>query len=185
MSEVLERYFTLERARVSTDGDGRTIEMQALPWDVEAPIGPDTVEVFDPGAFDAQLRAANRLNLTLGHPRPHQLITDSLIGRFQTMESRAEGLWVQARMASTNTATEALALVDDGVLEQVSIGFIDLRTERSKREGVTVLRRMSARLDHLALVPSGNYGEHAKVLSVRDHSGPTLADLRALSERLG
>lgn len=186
MSEILIRSYALERAKVDdADGDGRTLEMQAVPWEVEASIGPDTVEVFDPGAFDAQLRAANRLKLTLGHPRSGDLITNSLIGSLQAMESRDAGLWVRARVASSSTAGEALALVNDGVLDEVSVGFIDLRTERSTRDGVKVLRRMSARLDHLALVPSGNFGEHAKVLAVRDDSGPSIDDLRALAERLG
>jgi len=184
MSNVLIRNYTLERAKVDADDDGRTIEMQAVPWDVEAVVGPDTVEVFDRHAFDAQLRAANRLKLTLGHPRPGQLITDSLIGGLREMESRDTGLWVRARVASSRMAGEALALVNDGVLDEVSIGFVELRTDRADRDGVRVLRRMAARLDHIALVPSGNFGEQAKILAVRDNDGPALADLKALAQRL-
>lgn len=187
MSEILIRSYALERAKMSDDGDGRTIEMQAAPWDVEAVIAPNTVEVFDRHSFDAQLRAANRVKLTLGHPRRDQKITDSLIGNLAVMESRDAGLWVQARMATSATAGEALALARDGVLDQVSIGFIDLRTEEEVRDdGVKVLRRMAARLDHVALVPSGNFGDHAKILAVREtQPGPGLADLRALAQRLG
>jgi HK97 family phage prohead protease len=186
MNEILIRSYALERA-VTSEGDGRTLSIRAVPWDTEAVIGPDTVEVFDPGAFDKQIRAARHIKLTLGHPRPGDLLTNSLIGSVSALESRKDGLHVQARMASSSTATEALALVNDGVLDQVSIGFVNHGTEVRKLDnGGTVLRRMVAHLDHLALVDAGAYGEGAKVLAVREEpTGPTLADLRALAARLG
>jgi uncharacterized protein len=189
MNEILIRSYALERA-VASDGDGRTLSIRAVPWDTETQLATDVWEAFDSHAFDAQLRAAARLKLTLGHPSGG-LLTDSLIGNLGSMESRADGLHLEARVASSTTAGQALALVNDGVLDQVSIGFIDLRTERSKRgDGGTLLRRMAARLDHVALVGTGQYGEGAKVLSVRDEieameRRPALAHLRALVERLG
>lgn len=182
--EVHHRSFALTRD--ATSEDGRTLSIRAVPWETEAEIGRDTVELFDPHAFDAQLRAAGRLKLTLGHPLPGQLLTDSLIGSLTSMESRADGLHVQARVASSTAATEALALINDGVLDEVSIGFIDLRTARSKRDNVTVLRRMAARLHHLAVVGAGAYGDGARILAVREEpTGPSLADLRQTCTALG
>lgn len=185
MSEIHVRSYTLTRD--ATSEDGRSLSIRAVPWDTEVVIGRDTVESFDSHAFDAQLRAAGRLKLTLGHPVPGARLTDSLIGSLTAMESRPDGLHVQARVASSTAATEALALINDGVLDQVSVGFIDIRTARSKRDNVTVLRRMAARLDHLALVGEGAYGDGAKILAVRDASpnSVTLDDLRDMCARLG
>lgn len=183
--EVHHRSFALTRDATATD-DGRTLTIRAVPWETEAIIGRDTVELFDPHSFDAQLRAAGRLKLTLGHPRPGDLLTDSLIGTLTKMESRPDGLHVQARVATSKAATEALTLINDEVLDEVSIGFIDIRTERAKRGTTTVLRRMAARLDHLALVGAGAYGEGAKILAVREEpTGPSLSDLRETCARLG
>jgi uncharacterized protein len=180
--DVLIRSFALVRG-ASTE-DGRTLSIRAVPWDTEIQIGPGTVESFDPHSFDGQLRAANRVKLTLGHPKPGDLLTNSLIGSLSAMEARSDGLHVQARMATSTVANEALTLVNDGVIDQVSIGFIDVRTDRSRRGDTTVLRRTAARLDHLALVGAGAYGDGAKVLAVRDNDGPSLADLREMCARL-
>lgn len=181
---VLIRSFVLERAE--TEGDGRSLLIRAVPYDYEAQVASDVWENFAPGAFDHQLPAMHRVKLTLGHPKVGQLLTDSLIGLLSNATgSDQTGLQLHARMATTTTAGEALALVNDGVLDEVSIGFRALATERSKRAaGGTLLRRTKAQLDHVALVPAGAYGDGAKVLSVRDNDGPTLADLRALAARL-
>lgn len=187
MPEVLTRSYALVRA--ATADDGRTLAIQAVPWDTEIQIGPGEWESFDRAAFDPQLPAASRLTLTLGHPRPGDLLTDSLIGRLASMEAGPEGLLVQARVASTGVANEALTLVNDGILDQVSIGFIDLKPTKQQRQGGgTLWRRVAARLDHVALVAAGAYGDGAKVLAVRqeeERTGPTLADLRASCVRLG
>jgi HK97 family phage prohead protease len=187
MNELHVRSFALVR-NAATSEDGRTLSIRAVPWDTEIPLGADQWESFDPHAFDAQLRAANRVKLTLGHPRPGDRLTDSLIGSLQAMSAGPDGLDVEARVASSSAANEALALVNDGVLDQVSIGFFDLRTDRQKRAaGGTLHRRVAARLDHLALVGEGAYGEAAKVLAVRaaeDANVLRLADLRQLVDRL-
>lgn len=187
MPEILTRSFALVRA--ATGDDGRTLSIRAVPWDTEIQIAPGEWESFDRHAFDPQLPAASRLTLTLGHPRPGDLITDSLIGRLASMEARDDGLHVQARVATTNAANEALTLVNDGVLDQVSIGFVDLKPTKLQRQGGGALwRRLAARLDHLALVAAGAYGEGAKVLAVREEqepTGPRLDDLRGVCTRLG
>jgi HK97 family phage prohead protease len=184
MSEISIRSYTLERD--ASSDDGRTLSIRAVPWDTETELGPGVWESFDAHAFDAQLRAAFRLKLTLGHPRAGDRLTDSLIGNLTQLESRDDGLHVQARVASSVTAGEALALINDGVLDQVSIGFMDLATNRLKREdGGVMLRRTRAHLVHVALVGEGAYGDSAKVLTVREvASRPRLEDLRVLMERL-
>ncbi len=170
MTDILIRSFALERAVIADNeaGDGRTLSIRAVPWDEEIRIGESEWESFAPGAFDAQLRAAARVPLTLNHPRPGDVLTNSLIGNLRSMESQSDGLHVVARMASSTVATEALTLVNDGVLDEVSIGFVDVHTARSARQGGgTLLRRTAARLDHLALVRAGAYGQGARVLAVR------------------
>lgn len=185
MSEILVRQFHLERADVATDGDGHTLVMRAVPWDQEATIGPNTVELFDRGAFNAQVPAAHRVPFTLGHPKEGMKLNDYLIGRFLSMTPDDDGLNVEARVARTTAGEEALQLYADGVLDEVSIGFRDLGTKETRRGVTRVLRRMKAHLDHLALVPSGAYGQvGAKVLAMRDTTGPTLADLQEWAGRV-
>jgi uncharacterized protein len=187
VADVLIRSYSLDGAQVDDTGDGRTLLVRAVPWNTEARIGPNELEVFDPAAFNAQMRAAFRLPLTLGHPRNGQLITDTLIGRLESMVSAPEGLMVRARVSTTQAANDALTLLNDEIIDQVSVGFVDQKTERSRRGGMTVLRRMSARLDHLALVPTGAYGEGAKVLAIREE--PQGVDgreyIRAIQARIG
>lgn len=202
MPDILIRSFTLERAALLEDGDGRTLAIRAVPWDTEIRISGTEWESFDPHAFDAQIRAANRVPLTLGHPAssngsvnsPEVDLRSILIGGLTTMESRADGLHVTARAASTAVANDALTLYNDGVLDQVSVGFIPVErgTVRQERPGGGVLlRRIAARLDHLALVVRGAYGADARILAARAEDdeaetkppvGPTPAEQRAAAD---
>jgi phage head maturation protease len=201
MSDILIRSFTLERAALVEDGDGRTLAIQAVPWDTEVRISATEWESFDPHTFDAQIRAANRVPLTLGHPTssngsvnsPEVDLRSILIGGLTTMESRGEGLHVTARAATTAVANDALTLYKDGVLDQVSVGFFPLAkgTVRQERPGGGVLlRRVAARLDHLALVVRGAYGADAKILASRAEDdaetkppeGPSPAEQRAAAD---
>lgn len=202
MTDILIRSFALERAALVEDGDGRTLAIRAVPWDTEVRISATEWESFDPHAFDAQIRAANRVPLTLGHPAssngsvnsPEVDLRSILIGGLTTMESRGDGLHVTARAATTAVANDALTLYHDGVLDQVSVGFIPvprgtLRQERAG--GGVLLRRVAARLDHLALVVRGAYGADAKILAARAEDddadtrapeGPTPAEQRAAAD---
>ncbi len=202
MTDILIRSFALERAAVVEDGDGRTLAIRAVPWDTEVRISATEWESFDPHAFDAQIRAANRVPLTLGHPASSNGSVNSpdvdlraiLIGGLTAMESQADGLHVMARAATTAVANDALTLYNDGVLDQVSVGFIPepRGTVRSERAGGGVLlRRVAARLDHLALVVRGAYGADARILAARAEDdeaatkapeGPSLAEQRAAAD---
>lgn len=202
MSEILIRSYTLDRAAMAEDGDGRTLAIRAVPWDTETRLSATEWESFDPHAFDAQIRAANRVPLTLGHPNSSNRSVNSpevdlraiLIGGLTAMESRADGLHVTARAASTAVANDALTLYHDGVLNQVSVGFIPepRGTDRQERPGGGVLlRRRAARLDHLALVVRGAYGADAAILAARAEDddaetkppeGPSPAEQRAAAD---
>lgn len=181
--EVLIRECVIVRGS-DTGTDGRTLHIRAVPWETEAQIGPTTWEVFARGAFAKQAAQVHRVPLTLGHPRPGDSIASTLIGRLASMVEGADGLDVQARMGTSSAANDALALVNDGVLDQVSVGFIAVGTAKSQRPGGgQVVRREMARLDHLALVGEGAYGPAARVLAVREASGPSIEDLRESCKR--
>lgn len=188
MSDIIVRQFHLERVGIENTGDGRTLTIRAVPWDVEVPVGPNEVESFDPAAFDHQAPAAFRVKLTLGHPKEGQRINDYLVGGLRSMASGPDGLMVEARLAKTPAADDALALYEAEALDEVSVGFVDLGTKVTRRGNTKVLRRVKANLDHLALVPAGAYGKvGAKVLAVREEpevTGPRLADLEAWAKRL-
>ncbi len=170
-------------AREAT-ADGRSVTMLAVPWDAEIRLSATEVESFARGAFDEQIRAGARPVFTLNHMRSDVKLTDQVIGKVTSMRSTAEGLQVSVRMASTSTAVDALALIADGVLNEVSIGFVPQDTLRSRRpDGSTLLRRTRARLDHIAAVLNGAYGPAgAKVLGVRTDP-PAVAELRAVVAR--
>jgi HK97 family phage prohead protease len=185
MTDILVRHFALERAEVGGD-DGRTLEIKAVPYGHEVLLESGELETFAPGAFQRQLSAMHRVKLTLQHPSrsPGQPLTNILVGGIKEGWETPDGLYVRARMGTSTVANDALALVNDGILDEVSVGFADLGTKRGRRNGRTTLLRQRGHMDHLALVPAGAYGQAAKVLAVRDDNGPDLAYLRAEVERL-
>ena len=188
--EVLIRECVIVRGS-DTGTDGRTLHIRAVPWETEAQIGPSTWEVFTRGAYAKQVSSAHRVPLLLGHPANTSVasmtaaeLLSGLVGRITSMVEGVDGLDVQARMGTSAAANDALALVNDGVLDQVSVGFAPIATATEKRAaGGQVVRRNRVNLDHVALLGSGAYGDAARVLAVRSASGPSIDDLREACKR--
>jgi len=155
---------------IRAEGDGRTICGICVPYNVEQRIHAGLTEVFLPGAFDGVTRAAHRVKLLMGH--------DSKglpLGRATTLREDASGLYGEFRVSKTDIGDQALELVRDGVLTNLSVGFQPLKDNR-RRDGI--VERVKAHLAEVSLVTFGAYGEKAAVAAVREViEKPNLAQL--------
>lgn len=144
---------------VRSAGDGRTLAGIAVPWDkptyIDNRIGE---EAFSPGAFRAQVRSAGRIPLA----REHLPLGGALIGKVTLLRDDKAGLYFEARISPTATGDETLALIQDGALDAVSIGF---REKQNKKIGKTTYRT-SAHMTELAVVMAPAYSD-ARVLETR------------------
>jgi len=174
MTELERRNYdaTLE---VRAGGDGRTVAGIAVPYDVEQRIGPNLVEVFRRGAFEAVARNAHRVKMLFQHK------ADAPIGRAIMLEERDGGLYGEFRISKTEAGDEALELIRDGVLSNLSVGFQPLRDE--KRNGV--VNRIKAHLAEVSLVTFGAYGDAAAITAVRaEIQKPNLAAIAQVVARV-
>lgn len=154
--------------RVSEDGDGRTLIARLVPYNEVARVNDGTGpydELFRPGAFNAQTRAAHRIKAFLNF-RHSQSIRDQ-IGHATKIEDRQDGLHGELRVLDTPEGDTALQLVRADVLDKLSIEFEALKSKVVNG----VVERISARLLGVALVPEGAY-EGAQVIAVREQQEP-------------
>lgn len=165
MSEQLLRTFAqdLEVRSAAKGGDGRTIYGIAVPYAAPQRINEELTEQFARGAFNHQIRAANRVRLS----REHLTLGGALIGRATVLRDDAAGLYFESRASKTPLGDETLELVRDGALNHVSIGF---RERRNRRLG-HITERVTADLVEIAVTLDGAYGDLAAAAGVRSHSG--------------
>lgn len=163
-SDLITRTFDTELLLRSSagGGDGRTIFGIAVPYDTPQYIYDGLTEEFARGAFDHQLRAANRVRLA----REHVALGGTLIGAVRKLEDRPEGLYFEARVSKTLAGDETLELVNDKALRQISIGFRE-RPHGNERTPSGSIRRTAADLFEIAAVMEGAYGEQAELAGVR------------------
>jgi HK97 family phage prohead protease len=158
--ELLTREVTdavLERA--GTDGDGRTVDLRLLAWD-EVAETPQGRESFRRGAF-AGVDASTVLIESERHD-------GAIVGVGQSIEDRADGAYLVARVSDTTAGRDLLTLVRDRVVRSASIVFRPVRSSR-RPDGVIV--RELADLRRVALLPRGAY-RSAGVLAVRSEVDP-------------
>ena len=156
----------LEVRSAAKGGDGRTIVGIAVPYNQPQYIDKDLTEEFLPGAFDHQLRAANRVRLT----REHHGLGGHLIGRATELRDDARGLYGEFRVSNTPAGDETLELVKDGVLSHLSIGFRQPEGGyRRSRAGV--VQRSKVNLFEVSVVMEGAYSDEAVVTGVRSVGG--------------
>lgn len=154
---------------IRSSGDGRTLSGILVPYSAPTRIDSSLVEEFVPGAFGAQVRAMTpgRLN-DGGMPRiplcrEHLPHGGQVIGRVTSLREDAAGLYGEARISNTQLGNDTLALMNDDVLRDWSIGF---RPGQNRAAGA-VTQRVQAHLTELAIVPQGAYGSLASVGSIR------------------
>lgn len=150
----------LEVRSSAKGGDGRTIEGIAVPFLRRQRIDAQLTEQFAPGAFDHQIRAVHRIAFT----RDHMSQGGTLIGRAIELRNDALGLWGAFRVSATSAGDDTLALIADGALSELSVGF---RAQKDHREPDGTITRVRADLVEVSVVLAGAYGEGAQIMAVR------------------
>jgi HK97 family phage prohead protease len=120
--------------------DGRIVEGCCVPYGEASRVTDDGVEtyyeVFEPGAFRKQLRAASRLELRYEH-------RDELahsIGVCRDLHEEAAGLFGTFAIHQGAFGDQALELVRSGILPGFSVGFSDRFTHWKRTAEGTVVR---------------------------------------------
>lgn len=164
MSELLYRSFVpdLEIRSTAKGGDGRTVDGICVPFGKAMRISSDLTEQFARGSFNHQIKAAHRVKFARGHLS----LGGILIGRAGELRDDASGLWGSFRVSKTLTGDETLALIEDGALDELSVGFYERKGgNRTLPDGT--LERTRVDLFEVAAVEFGAYGQGAKIKGVR------------------
>lgn len=149
-----------------TAGDGRTLDMRVVPYNVPATVAdpPELKayqEMFLPGAFERQVSAPDRVRVWLNFEHDHGL--RGIVGHGTELHDAEDGLRGSFRVHENSDGDKALQLVNDGLLRGVSMEFVALRSRVV--EGVT--QRMRAHIDKVSLCRFPAYA-NAEVLAVRE-----------------
>jgi len=135
-----------------------------VPYNVAARVAdpPDYVsyqEMFMPGAFNAQINAANRIDVLAGDARgillnfEHGQSIGDVIGRGESLEERQDGLHGRFRIVNHPDGDKALELIHSGDLRGMSAEFV---AKRSRTMGDGVVQRIDARIVGVALCRDRN-----------------------------
>jgi HK97 family phage prohead protease len=139
--------------------DAGLIRGRAVPYGVTVELTPNLREEFRRGAFARQVKDPTRVRLCLEHGQ--------VIGRIQSMEERADGLYFAAAISGSPDIPEAKrarALIAEGLADELSVGFNTVRdgTVVSRADdGHTLAVHHRARLMEISLVPWGAYAREA------------------------
>lgn len=168
MNDLLYREFVpdLEIRSAAKGGDGRTVDGIVVPFGVSQRINAQLTERFARGAFNHQIAAAHRVKFA----REHMALGGTLIGRALEMRDDASGLWVAHRVSATERGDETLALIADGALDELSVGFREARGGNRRLADGTI-ERVKAHLFEVAVVVEGAYGRGARIKALRSAEG--------------
>lgn len=151
--------------------EARTIIGIAVPFDVEADVGR-FVEVFRRGAFARTIsERGDKVKLLALHDGTSRLP----VGRATVLREDTAGLYAEFRVSRTTQGDEVLALVGDGALDALSIGFSPVRDTWDA--GHAKVERHEVRLHEVSVVAFGAYKD-ARIVAVRNAPTPTTALLR-------
>lgn len=158
---MLYRSFTPD-LEVRSDGDGRTIVGIAVPYGRTINVPSEGIrERFARGAFNHQLRAANRIAFA----RDHLPFGGVLIGATKLLRDDAAGLYGEWRVSRTAMGDETLELVRDGALRELSVGFKERRNRMVSDPGGPITERVKADASEVAVVMAGAYGRQGAVMT--------------------
>ena len=177
-NDIENRRYNVEFELRLADGDGRTIYGMAVPYNKEQRINNTITEIFRKGVFADVIRAPHRVKLLRGHGE------NNVLGRATLLKETEDGLYAEFRISKTREGDEALELVKDGALDQLSIGFMPIKN-RKRPDGV--MERIKAHLAEVSLVTFGAYGDMAAVAGVRQgapQSTPRLDEARKILDAI-
>ena len=157
--EKMENRNYFVNLELRANSDGRTIFGIAVPYNIEQRITSTMVEVFRKGVFSEVIKAPHRVKLLRGHGE------NNVLGRATLLKETDNGLYAEFKISKTRAGDEALALVQDGALDQLSVGFMPIK---NKKRPDGVMERLKAHLAEVSLVTFGAYGEMASITGMRE-----------------
>lgn len=166
---------------VKAVGDDGVIEGYASTFNVIDSYG----EMVAPGAFKASLAGLKRAKRGLKMLWQHD--SHQPIGIWDDLEEDAKGLRVVGRLLKDTVAkaAEAYALIREGALDELSIGYRELESApHPDQRGVTILKKLDLR--EVSPVTFGALGQAARIDTVKSDHPDLIQKLVAgvrLSER--
>jgi HK97 family phage prohead protease len=131
----------------------RTFAGYASTWDAD--LGND---IISKGAFNKTLQErGDRVKLLWQHETP--------IGKPSVMTPDSKGLFVEAKISKTRLGDEAVELMNDGVIDQMSIGF-SIPSGKSERDSKGMRLIHETKLYEFSLV-TFPMNENAFVTSIK------------------
>lgn len=178
------RVDTIGEFQIRADGDGRTVEAYAVPWDEPAEVVDvegHYMEVFRRGAFGRQLSLTGVRGVSVFYnhgldmyARPSDRFAVPIGAPLEIRED-GRGLFTATRYARTALGDEILQLVRDGAIAAQSIQFTRTpagrgtrRTRRGHESGLDLVERTSVRLIEYGPTPAPVYAG-ASVVGFRAH----------------
>jgi HK97 family phage prohead protease len=159
----------LQIREASTVVGVRMVECTAVPIGLAYRIdGQDLVESFAPGCFAQAVQHPEEVCFADGHGRDRA--TRAVVGRgVRISEESPAGaafghLRCVFRLGRTAAADEVYSAIEDGLLEDVSIGFRELSGQWVWSGSDKVRRYDQVRLWHVAAVDHGAYHPHSRIV---------------------
>lgn len=150
-------------------GDGRTIDVRIVPYNVPADVSDDGRtryrEMWMPGAFSDQARGAQagRASHVMVNFRHGETFGD-VIGHGVSLVEREDAFYGTFKILDGQDGDKALELVRAGALSKVSL---EAFAKKSVRSAQGVVQRVKGHLVNIALTPQGAY-DAAAVLAIRE-----------------
>lgn len=166
MNDVWQQFITFDKP-VCRRGEGfadqlgiekNRINGRAVPYNHVIELMPGLYEVFEKGSFSRQEKDPSRVKICLEHGQ--------IVGKVNALQEKDSYLHFSAAI-STNPgipeAVRAQALVDDELVDEMSIGFQTVKdgTAIEDYNGGKLMRHTRARLLEISIVPWGAYGREA------------------------
>lgn len=150
---------------VREDDDYGYLEVKIVPYEVETQLAERYFEVFSRGAFSGAIGNPGRCIMSnaqhdMGNP----------IGRAIELRDEQDGHYGVIRIPKTSRGLDVLKLCRGEVLTEISAEFMPQKRNRREewRDGDLHIRHDRATLTGCSPVTAGAYGEHARVIAVRD-----------------
>lgn len=152
---MVTRPFTFKTSKISEDG---TVHGLASTFGGEADDYGDTIA---PGAFKGSLAAHAKSGTRVVMLRDHD--PSQVVGRWESINETPKGLEVIGKLTlAVEKARETLALMKDGAMTGLSIGFRTIQA--AKRNGVRVLEKIDLREISIVAIPANT---SARILAVK------------------
>lgn len=161
MPTLEDRYTTLT-AEIADTKDG-VITGVAAKYNTPVQRGRELFEVLMPGMFKAQVKAPNRVAVLWQHD------TESPIGRATDFNDTATELNFKAlisRNADIPEARKAMALLEEGIVDEISVGFGWGTWEEKHKDDGLYIEHTKGILREFSVVTFGALGRDARVVTV-------------------